>query len=577
MSAFIQQHRCTLSTLGPVHLGTGEDYLPTHYIINDGYLHAFNDMALLKGLGPQGLNNLLSIVERGDASALLAVRREILRHKDQLIPLASHSVWVHNGISSLYQQRVVNVAQVETGREARTINNALKIARIAANPFSHIPELTGSAIKGAIRTAWLDALLKKNPQAKNDRDFKRDHSKVLLQNRSVTDDPFYSLKVSDATYQHAAGLAPTETLFAVGVRRKRSEKFGAHSLNTMLECLSPWRDRCFNFDIRFLDNRLRTETGKDSGMVPTSLAEMAKACNDYYLPKLYDELAQLGDEGRYLDDGWVRSFKTLLSGQSPLLKALLEQKAMLLRIGKHSGAEDKTLNGAHSIKIIIGQGQAPEYRANTTQVRLAGSQQNQQTNLLPFGWVVIEFDDTHIPELRQVMRNQSAPARARMIQEQQRLQEKAVAAKRQEEAFAAQQLQAAEAEAKRMAEEQAERERQAKRKAEAEAKRLAEEQAEQARQAALAAMPPEKRAIAELQQAYIAGKGDPANLKDQGEKGRGPGSPLYTRAREQILQASDWNTADKTELKALILEIFALLGVNPKNGKPKDLLKTLNS
>ncbi|MGB1091172.1 MAG: hypothetical protein ACPGYX_03525, partial [Oceanobacter sp.] len=77
MSQFIQQHHCTLSTLGPVHLGTGEDYLPTHYIIDDGYLHAFDDMALLKGLGPQGLNNLLTLVEQGDDSAILAVRREI--------------------------------------------------------------------------------------------------------------------------------------------------------------------------------------------------------------------------------------------------------------------------------------------------------------------------------------------------------------------------------------------------------------------------------------------------------------------------------------------------------------------
>lgn len=551
MSPFIQQHRCTLSTLGPVHLGTGEDYLPTHYIIDDGYLHAFNDMALLKGLGPQGLNNLLSIVERGDASALLAVRREILKHKDKLIPLASHSVYVCNGVASLYNQRVVNVAQRE---DARNINNSLKIARTAANPFSHTPELTGSAIKGAIRTAWLDAQLKKNPAAKNDPGFKRDHSKVLLQNRSVTDDPFYSLKVSDATYQHADGLAPTETLFAVGVRRKRSDKFGARSLNTMLECLGPWRHQCFNFDIRFLDNRLRVETGKDTGIVPTSLADMAKACNAYYLPKLYDELAQLGEEGRYLDNGWVQSFQTLLRKNGPLLTALQEQKAMLLRIGKHSGAEDKTLNGARSIKIIIGQGQAPEYRANTTQVRLAGSQLNQQQNLLPFGWVVIEFDNTHIPELRRVMHEQSSDARQRLVQEQQRLQQKAEAEYQRAQA---------EAEQQRLA-------------AEAEARRLAEEAAEQARLAALAAMSPEKRAIAELQQAYIASQGDPANPKDQGEKGRGPGSPLYTRAREQIQQASGWNTADKTELKALILEIFALLGVNPKNGKPKDLLKTLN-
>ena len=537
MSPFMQVHRCTLSTLGPVHLGTGEDYLPTHYIIDDGYLHAFDDMALLKGLGPQGLNNLLTIVERGDDSALLAVRREILKHKDKLIPLASHSRYVRDGIASLYSQRVVNVAQREDGREARNINNALKIARTASNPYSHQPELTGSAIKGAIRTAWLDTqlklLLKENPRATNDRDFNRNHSKVLLQNSNVTDDPFYSLKVSDGSYHHHEGLAPTETLFAVGVRRKPSEKFAAKPLNTMLECISPWRDRCFNFDIRFLDNRLRTETGKDSGIVPTSLAEMAKACNDYYLPKLYDELAQLGDEGRYLQQDWISSFKTLLSGQSPLLKALLEQKAMLLRIGKHSGAEDKTLNGARLIKILKEKGEQPEYRANTTQVRLAGSQQNQQHDLLPFGWVVIEFDDTNIPELRQVMHEQSAPARARLAKEQQRQQDK-------EEAI--RQLAAAEAEKQRLA-------------AEAEARRLAEQAAEQARQAELAAMSEEQRLLEQLRHTLA---------NSQQLQGRGPGNPLYEELRVLVAAATNWSNEDKAKARALTTGVFTLLGINRK-------------
>tara|TARA_R110001583_G_scaffold57162_1_gene171655 strand:- start:7768 stop:9426 length:1659 start_codon:yes stop_codon:yes gene_type:complete len=540
MNPFMQSHRCTLSTLGPVHLGTGEDYLPTHYIIDDGYLHAFDDMTLLKGLGAQGLNNLLSIVERGDDSALLAVRREILKHKDKLIPLASHSVYVRRGIENTYQKRVVNIAQREDGQAARNINNALKIARTAANPYSHQPELTGSAIKGAIRTAWLDTqlklLLKENPRATNDRDFNRNHSKVLLQNSNVTDDPFYSLKVSDGSYHHHEGLAPTETLFAVGVRRKPSEKFAAKPLNTMLECISPWRDRCFNFDIRFLDNRLRTETGKDSGIVPTSLAEMAKACNDYYLPKLYDELAQLGDEGRYLQQDWISSFKTLLSGQSPLLKALLEQKAMLLRIGKHSGALDKTLNNARSIKIKGKGGASDSYRNTTTQVRLAGSRENEQSNLLPFGWVVIEFDDTNIPELRQIMHQQSANARQRLVKEQQRLQDKKEAARK-------------------LAEAEAEKQRQA---AAAEAQRKAEDAAEQARQAELANMSEEQRLLAQLRHTLA---------NSQQLQGRGPGNPLYEELRVLVAAATDWNNTNKAQARELTTDIFTLLGINRKKAK----------
>ena len=42
--SFLNVTHAKLSTLSPVHLGSGEDFLPTNYVIDDGWLYSFNEM-----------------------------------------------------------------------------------------------------------------------------------------------------------------------------------------------------------------------------------------------------------------------------------------------------------------------------------------------------------------------------------------------------------------------------------------------------------------------------------------------------------------------------------------------------
>ena len=55
---FIKTTRCTVSTLSPVHIGCGEDYYPTNYVIDDGLLHHFSEEGLLAALSPSEKNAL---------------------------------------------------------------------------------------------------------------------------------------------------------------------------------------------------------------------------------------------------------------------------------------------------------------------------------------------------------------------------------------------------------------------------------------------------------------------------------------------------------------------------------------
>ena len=59
---FLESRRLLISTLSPVHVGCGEDYDPTHYVIEDDTLYEFEPGAAQKVLTDQDRRELLRIV-----------------------------------------------------------------------------------------------------------------------------------------------------------------------------------------------------------------------------------------------------------------------------------------------------------------------------------------------------------------------------------------------------------------------------------------------------------------------------------------------------------------------------------
>jgi len=510
-------------------LGCGQDYQPTGYVMRDGYLHAFGEQQLAQGLGSQGIKRILDIIERGDDSALRGVQNEIHKQADKLVPLASHSVWAAPGVCDLYQKRVGQVAQRE---ERRSTHNKLEIQRTFANPHDQRPVLTGSAVKGAIRTAWLDYL--NNSQRLERGEKSKELQQRLLQSGRVEEDPFYLLKVSDASYVHPDKLMPGEIWFAVSRKRQPKPDRSPASVYAMLECIGSWRSRCFDFDIRFLDDSLRTTSKR----VPRSRDQLVNVCNRYYLPKLMRELKQL-IEADYLDNAWLKAVNELLAGE--LGESLKTDRAMLLRLGKHSGAEDKTLNGVRSIKILGGKGNPPSDRAETTEVRLAAGNLKDQHQLLPFGWVLVEFSDQLLEESQGVIRGAAEPIYQRQQQEQAWI----VLREQARESL----LHEAKEQARRKADQQA------------------AEAAEQRRAQELASQPLEVQII-EAFRVQLA--------TDVASKGNGLGSALGQALRDFIEQAAQWSPQYRITAKQLANDAFSHLDVNrKKNAKAKDLWRIL--
>jgi CRISPR-associated protein Csm5 len=553
MKPFLNTQTCHISTLTPVHIGSGEDYYPTNYVIDDGYLHYFGELQLLEALKADELRELAKLAEiRDGKTAIRRMQKSIHNQRAALMDCAQHTVPVSSALEELYLETV----------EGKKDLNQLAIQRNTYSPYNQQPYIPGSSLKGSMRTAILNACLEQNSNyaenlraAVNDairhyenaadqraakrniqrtlRQTGRDVPGRLLDYRHVTEDPLRLLKVGDAPYAHPDGLNGQEIRYAVNRKKTPSKKKSMaeeRDLYTLLECLGAHRSHSFKAELILLSGR---ELARWEEKLPfATFGDLADLCNSYYFPRLCTELDVL-ESLNYADTGWISTLRHLTQGE--LRNALKHQRAFLLRIGKHSGADHNTLDEARCIEIMQKQGQPPKYLDHATTLWLAADSKDQIGAMLPFGWVLVEFGDAGLPETHAFLRRNAQAAYDRLEREQRRR-----------------------AEAEHRREERAQAEAEARRKAEEDTARA---QAEAARLAALSENG--KRAEALLAE------------RSEANKGKGPGSQLYSRLRSLIQEAEGWDEADRRALHAAAVEIFDWLNIRRDDGNRKKLLRGL--
>lgn len=533
INAFLNTTHCTISTLSPVHIGCGEDYYPTNYVIDDGLLHHFTEEGLLSELTLPEKNNLAKITEEKGDSGIKKLQAFIHGKKDKLQLHATHSVPLSEALEKFYTSRIGQTSQREGN--GYNINNQLNIARHSFNPYNQMPYFAGSSIKGSIRTALLNALNDGDPlpmRVDVNRDVPRGEGdklqKRLLAYNAIPDDPLRLLKISDASYANADNLNAAEIRFAVN-RKNKISKFEAKVLNQLLECLPAYRSRSLTFDMTFLADK--------NTHYRWTLCDICKACNEFFVPQLKRELDML-QQLNYTNALWVQGLEKLLGNE--LGEAFGNNQAFLLRIGQHGGAESNTLDGVRHIKITQGKGNAPKFLTKPTTIWLAGNHKDQQHDLLPFGWVLVEIDDVDLHQTHAFLKAQAAPDYV----QHDKLQ--ALATQR----------------AEFLAKEQQKLELQAKQETEAiEQKRLKQAE-DDAKKQQMAAMTEPQKAIYVLQQEYQAAK----------TQNPEPNGTLRQLLTQTINQAGAWTKSDKQVLWEIGNDLCTFWG-KPK--KLKDQLKSL--
>lgn len=394
---FLRNWQLAITPLSPLHIGTGEDYEPTQYVIDGDRLFSFSPEAALRALPAAGRADLLRILQGPPTLDLLKqVQAFFHRHRERLIPEAQHVMPVLPTIAAEYAARVGQTAQQEPDRQ---IINQLRIARTYGDPASRRPILPGSSLKGAIRTALLDGVNRGASLTDEERSLPPQKRNLALQQRlfryrpgKFELDPMRLVQLSDAADQRPADTIGTEVRYAVNRKRQQVFKDGrevfsqAENLRQVIECVPPLRPRAFGGRLGLQDPGNLDGSKLPDPRLRWTLGDLAGACNAFYRPILERELEELAGRS-YLDDQWRAAVEEILEVHRG---ALDQQRAFLLRVGFHSGAESVTLNGVRDIKIMMGRGKNPEYLPMPKTIWLAAREIQQRRDLIPFGWLLVE-------------------------------------------------------------------------------------------------------------------------------------------------------------------------------------------
>lgn len=521
MNAFLQTLPLALTPLTPIHIGCGQDFEPTNYVIDEAVLYHFEPARL--ALSREDREALIAAVNGRSDEAILSVQRFFHARKERCAAVAHAALGVAPGVVAQYRRRIGQVAQHETG--GRRVANLLEIERTAHHPHSGLPYLPGSSIKGAMRTAWLDGLNQGRSRPSEDRNAQDLEKRLLDSQAGFHADPFRLLHMADCW----GAELEARIVFATNhkkrlVHDRNGQVVQARGPSTRREVISGGQHRALAGEIRFntlADINERSRTPAPEQRIP-DLLQLARACNAYYLPRL-QTLIELLDTRRFATPEWLAGLKDLLAALQPQFD---EGRLMLLRVGRHSGAENVTLDGVRSIRIMRGRGQQPDWSSEGAKtVWLAAEQEDARTDMQPFGWLLLETASAPpIPALERWCQSQTG---TRLAEVRQQL----LARREQAAADAQHRLQQ---EAERQAAEQA------------------AAAADAARQAARAQLSDEGRLIADFvlgcETRSKNGRKDPFN----------PGNGLYAEAlrlsRAALAEGSSWSESDRLQLATAMKE-----------------------
>ena len=405
-----------ITPLSPIHIGTGEDYEPTNYVMLDNALFAFDSDIASNVLTAKQRKDLLDMVSKPARRAedMIKQVQDFFYNNRQLLASASTNfIPVSAGVFNLYQNRVGQTANREN--TDKSVINKLEIQRTFFNSHNQQPVIPGSSIKGAIRTALLDDVndgqsLKQVEDRRTHKLRKENNQELqerLMQGKFSTD-PMRLISVGDASYQTPTSFG-SEIHFAVDRKKQEVIKDGeivksqaeAQNLYQLLECLPTLRYRSFSSTLNIQNLRGIANKGTPSDTLRWTLKDITDACNYFYIRRFNIEIKILR-ERRYLHPDWEKIADAITSGS--IYQKMKAGKAILLRIGRHSGAESVTLEGVRNIKILQGKGQQPKYESEAKTVWLAANTEKDRSEMLPFGWVLVELDGAPDAELQTLMK-----------------------------------------------------------------------------------------------------------------------------------------------------------------------------
>lgn len=372
----MQTVKLKITALTPLHLGTGEDYDPTNFVVDGGYLYEFNEVDFYNRLDKKQKEEFIKAVESKSNESLFAVHRVIKQNKKVAIEASFNRVQVPKSIEKAYEHKIGRAVQIEGGRRRPHIKvfNLFLIAKTSRLKNSRRVYIPGSSLKGAISTALQEHIFKKNPKL-----YKR-----LFEDVFAGESFMKELSVADTIPQKTYAIIG----YALNKERFEDDELGP---NTILEVIysSEKQQSVFEATLTFKERF-------NSLPYQTNIEEIKKASNEHYLPifrQMFKAYAQFKGKSvddytnEYFSDGFYNKYKDLK----------LKENQFLLRVGKYSQARAVTIDGKRKIRVKISGG-GPRRKPNRwetldqeTTTWMFGFNDRANSNLMPFGWVLCEI------------------------------------------------------------------------------------------------------------------------------------------------------------------------------------------
>jgi CRISPR-associated protein Csm5 len=355
-------YKVRLHVISPVHIGCDDVYEPTGFMVDKAaqQLVAFDPLDFIRSLNQADRKKFMEICEKGTLESILEIYKFMWQRTE--LP-QGHSVEVSKGFLAIFER----VATRLRPQEAKQELNKFLIGRTSYLPADNAPYIPGSALKGALRTGWLNHLNKGRQMQGRD-------IEVQLLGGRFAEDPFSQIKVSDLLPLDSPA---TRICFAVNKKKKTSQ----HEPRGPQQILEVIRHDC---------------SAVFEGIITLHVPEQGTPIKSPIKnsPEFFAQSTGFFSTEMAAEEVTLKSI-SLPASIAVKMKAAFGDKYLKtvfpIRIGRHSGAECVTVAGARSIKIMGKKGDQPKYGPNATTLWLAGDAPKADSNLLPFGWVALEL------------------------------------------------------------------------------------------------------------------------------------------------------------------------------------------
>jgi len=319
-----------LTTLSPIHISSGEEYeLNYNLLEKDGFIYIYDEFRLVEYFIAHDIAVPSNINE---------IKRLIAEKSDAIIASNLHRRKIESSFSKIDKPLLENISTAEN------------------------PIVTGSSIKGSLRTAILDCMTNNQEHCKdiikNFKDKSFDEKRFNKRFDSDLAEIFKYLKVTDS-------LLPLETKVYKTINLKKDKNHQAtrtskvENIANFVEAIKP--NQSFEIEINDMNEE-------------QIFKNLAWLCNKFYIPFFANDTKQY--------------FAKKTDSVEKTKNA--DKNMFIINVGRFGGAESKSLNNIRYIKASKANDKS------TTSARTFALEKNVndttyfEQEILPFGWIMCE-------------------------------------------------------------------------------------------------------------------------------------------------------------------------------------------